>query len=516
MSKNSYRRLIVLLILVIAGFFRFYRITSIPPGLYPDEAMNGNNAIQALETNHYKVFYPENNGREGLFINLQAQSLRFFGNKPWALRIVSGIFGVLTVWGTYFLATRLFNWQIGAFSSFFLAISFWHTLFSRIGFRAIMAPFFMVWGLYFLWRGLSSSKFRYFAVSGIFWGLGFYTYIAFRAMPLVLILTLLTYWATIKKDFSRHKYLYTRNQIIRGLALFLIVVILVALPIGVYFYIHSADFFGRTAQVSIFTSGAILKTLAGNILKTLGMFNFAGDYNWRHNLSGQPELIWPVGILFIVGFLRSWIRLFKNLVKHGHLSTIHVMLLSWFLVGLLPVILSNEGLPHALRAILVAPVVFIFAGESLWWFYNTMAGWYSQRDFHEINIYKKKYNEGAFIAALALVLYMTACIFIEYDKYFHRWALNPNVPPNYTQSYVDLGNFLNSLPRSIKKYVVVNTQGVLVNGIPMPAQTVMFITDAWTPQKQKAKNIYYLTEDQYAQKKYDQNSFVIPLENSNQ
>ena len=141
--------IVVLLVLVVSLVFRFQHIRSTPPGLYPDEAINGNNARAALTTGNFKVFYPENNGREGLFINLQALSINIFGDQPWALRMVSAIFGVLTVIGTYFLAKQLFNWQIGFFSSFLLAVSFWHTLFSRIGFRAIMAPFFLVWGLYF-------------------------------------------------------------------------------------------------------------------------------------------------------------------------------------------------------------------------------------------------------------------------------------------------------------------------------------------------------------------------------
>ncbi len=76
--------LLLVIILIIASFLRLYNITETPPGLYPDEAMNGNNALEVLSTGHFKVFYPENNGREGLFINIQAVFLKFFDNKPWA------------------------------------------------------------------------------------------------------------------------------------------------------------------------------------------------------------------------------------------------------------------------------------------------------------------------------------------------------------------------------------------------------------------------------------------------
>ncbi|MEK7086713.1 MAG: hypothetical protein AAB935_00445, partial [Patescibacteria group bacterium] len=120
-------------ILALASFFRFYKLPSVHPGLYPDEAMNGNNALEAIKTNDFKIFYPENNGREGLFINIQALFLKFLlpenGHpEPWMLKLPSAIFGILTVLGVFFLARELFrNYhgnKIALLSSFFLAVSF--------------------------------------------------------------------------------------------------------------------------------------------------------------------------------------------------------------------------------------------------------------------------------------------------------------------------------------------------------------------------------------------------------
>lgn len=506
------RWIIILLIITVAIVFRLQNIGSIPPGLYPDEAMNGNNAIQALETGNYKVFYPENNGREGVFINIQALSIKAFGNHPSSLRLVSAIFGILTVLGLYFLTKQLFNWQIAAMSSYLMAISFWHVLFSRIGFRAIMAPFLLVWGMYFFWRGLSTSRLKDFTVSGIFWGLGLYTYIAFRAMPLMLILALLAYWYAVRKDFNHEKYIHVRNQIIRGLALFLVVFILVALPIGYYFWSNPADFFGRTGQLSVFATDQPLKTLGGNIIKSLGIFNFAGDWNWRHNLAGQPILLWPVGVLFVLGFIRSWVKLFAAKKKHGHFSTVQVMLLSWFFVGLIPTIISNEGLPHALRSLIVAPVIFIWAGEGLWWIMDKLGDWYRARDVHEFRFKNRWLRESSFFALLAILVLLVSLTFVEYDKYFNKWGKNPETASAFNQKYVDIGNRLNVLPQKTNKYVLVNTGGVLVNGIPMPAQTVMFITDTFTPEKQLAKRIFYLTREQFEKGEYDRMGVVIPLE----
>src|SRR3989344_5967513 len=228
--KTMRKRTVLLLvvIVIIATFLRLYHITTTPPGLYPDEAMNGSNAQEAIATGNYKVFYPENNGREGLFMNIQAMSLMAFGvNEPWALRFPSAIFGIFTVLGLYFLTRELFGKEVGLLATFLLATSFWHIMFSRIGFRAIMAPFFITWALYFLLKSFnrarsksqitgtksqtSSSQVghpegktrristRFFAVlrmtsvrsgawcfpaiGGLLFGLGMYSYIAYRVTP---------------------------------------------------------------------------------------------------------------------------------------------------------------------------------------------------------------------------------------------------------------------------------------------------------------------------------------------
>ncbi len=514
----KHKWLLVLLIMTVAVFFRLYKIDSVPPGLYPDEAINGNQAIEALETGNLKVFYPENNGREGLLIGLEALALKIAGRSAgqvypvWPLRAVSAIAGMLAVLGLYFLAKQLFNWQIAAISSFLLAISFWHVNFSRIAFAGILTPLCLIWGFYFFWRGLSSSRLGDFIVSGIFWGLGFYTYIPFRIMPLVLILALATYWRAVKKDFGHEKYEHIRNRLIKGFAAFLVVTILVALPIAYYFYSHPQDFWGRSSQVSVFSSDNPLKDLALNAAQSLGMFNFVGDFNWRHNISGRPLLIWPVGALFVLGFARSWFKLFRTRRKHGHFSATQALLLSWFFIGLLPAVLSNEGLPHALRAIATLPPVFIFAGEGLWWLIDKVGDWYRARDVHEFSFRHRWLKESSVIAMLTLVILLITFTFVEYDKYFNQWAKNPNVVMAFNQNYVDIGNRLNATPVKTRKYVLVNADGVPVNGIPMPAQTVMFVTDTYTPEKQKAKNIYYLTEEQFKKGLYNKNSVVIPLE----
>lgn len=481
MIRNKY--FFLFLIIIVASFFRLYNLSETPPGLYPDEAMNGNNALEANATDNYKVFYAENNGREGLFINIQAGFLKFLPNTPETLRLPSAIFGVLTVFGLYLLVKELFinknrreKETIALLSSFFLAISFWHINFSRIGFRAIMAPFFAVFALYFFLKAIqfpeNAGKKAYFlsALGGIFFGLGFYSYIAYRVLPLLFLLFI--------------PFFYKNQQFWKFTLVFIFFTALFAAPLGIYFLNNPQDFFGRTSQVSIFNSSSPIKILSENILKTFGMFNFVGDFNWRHNFSGSPLLYWPIGIFFLIGlfisifhFIISCPPFNKNKIQNQLPFSV---IFSWFILASLPVIISSEGLPHALRAILMAPPVFIF---------SAIGGEYIFRKLKEFSpIFRK--TSFFFTSIFFLLLILNS-----YQRYFFEWANNENTRNAFSSDYVEIGKIINSLPLEEKKYIIVENSGVLVRDIPMPSQTIMFITDTFTPEKQKEKNIFYILPD---------------------
>ncbi len=480
--------------MALAVFFRFWDIKTIPPGLYPDEAMNGNNALEALETKNFKIFYPENNGREGLFINIQAISLAIFGNEPWVLRLVSAIFGTLTVLGLYFLTKVLFKSErIALLASFFLATSFWHINFSRIGFRAIMAPFFLVWSFYFLWQVIT-KKFYFSspafilnnnkvptaspiekksnflmlalaAIGGLLFGLGFHSYIAYRVAPLLLIIPFILLWRAGQKKL---------------ILIFLLFVFLAGLPLGLYFLKNPHDFFGRTSQISIFSGASPLKEFGINIAKTIGMFFWRGDYNWRHNFAGAPALWWPIAILFLAGIWR--------IIRRREF----LFLFSWLAIMLLPTVISSEDLPHALRAIVVIPPVMIFAALGLDWVIARINGWLQEKKnkfpqhLGQLTRIKKEFTVFLFLFLLAIASY-------AFNQYFLRWTANPNVAGAFSAKYAELGKHLNMLPKDIPKYVIVNADGVDVRGVPMPTQTVMFITKTYLPKWQTEKNIFYIT-----------------------
>ena len=477
MSKTR-RNVLLIGILIIAIFLRFYHFNTTPPGLYPDEAMDGNNAVEAAETNHFQVFYAEDNGREGLYVNIIAGILKIWPiYEPWVIRLPAAIAGVLTVWGLYLLVAELFGNGPGLLAAFLLSTSFWGIIFSRIGFRAILAPLALVFTLWLLIKAFRASRRRvallYTVLAGIIYGLGFYTYIAYRVTPILFLLFI--------PFFKKNPDFWKRA------ALFIIVTCIIAAPIGWYFITTPGSFFGRTAQISVTTAAHPIRDFAVNITKELLMFNYHGDYNWRQNISGAPELFWPVGILFLLGIilvLYFWIR-------HGrkkHITAENeklfprfgtLLILAWFMFGILPAAASDEGIPHALRSILALPPALIFASLGGVWLYRTI----------------KKYWHQNVASSLAIIFVIIVTIFGYYD-YFVVWAQNPNVPDAFNANYVTLGRQINALPASTPKYIIVNASGVLARGIPVPAETTMFITHSFTSADAAAEHIHYLLPNQ--------------------
>ena len=502
MNSKTKVTLILLFVLIIATFFRFWKLAEMPPGLYPDEAMNGNNALEALKAapppDGFKLFYPENNGREGLFINIQAASIALFGNQTWALRLVSGIFGILTVLGLFFLAKELFRKKstalgerVALFSALLLSVSFWHVNFSRIGFRAIMVPFCLVWCFALIFIALRTKKIIPAIVSGIFFGLGFHSYIAFRFTPLIALVPIFfnRYFVANpenKNDKSRWKIL----------AIWLVVTFIIALPIGLYFLKNPGDFFGRTGQVSVFQQANPIFSLLKSVGKTLLMFNVAGDCNWRHNLACWPQLEPLTGLGFLLGI--AW--LIKNLVKKSSGKFICFFVLAWLFAMSLPSILTSEGLPHALRSIGLIPIVFILAGLGL----NLIWEWL-----------ERKINNKTATHFIIYFILGTIMIF-EGWRYFGLWAKNSNTRGAFNKSFAQISRYLNKQSANINKYILVNSGGVLVNGVPVSSQTVMFLTDTYSEVEQKERKIFYLLPENIAKINKNEPFLLIPLENSDE
>lgn len=457
-------------IIVIAIIFRFWQLDSVPPGLYPDEAIYANDGLTAARTGDFKTYYPNNNGREGFYISLLGIILNIFGAHIWVIRAFVGVIGVGTVFGIWFLAKQLFeNDRIALFSAFFAATGFWVVNFSRIGFRATLVPFLIAFSFAFLWRGLKRLTARDFIFAGIFFGLGFHTYIAFRFAPFILLALLATYWWEKRKTSTA-----PCNACLK-IALFLFITFIVALPIGWYYLNNPQDFFGRAAGVSIFSTDQPLKEFIWGTIKTLGQFNIIGDYNWRHNFSGKPLLLYPVGFVFLWGIILSIIKIIKRktLIYERHELSAYFFLIVGFIFMMFPSTLTAEGLPHALRTIGMIPFVMIFAGIGAESLYQRFVIWSKEKRMSEISL------------RTIIALIIIAITVIEFHKYFIVWAQKTETKDAFSHYFVQIGYSLREMPETLNKYIVVNQDGTLVNGIPVPAETVKFVAD-------KVANTYYI------------------------
>ena len=442
MSESKKALMLLLIILAVAAFFRLWQLDSLPPSLWPDEAINANTAVNILDGKAFQVFYPENHGREGFFFLLVSFAFSVFGISVWSFKLVPALAGILTVLGQYFLALELFRKKaVALLSAFFLATSFWHINFSRIGFRAILTPLVLTFSFYFFFRGLRTKKIRDFVLAGLIFGTGFHTYISFRLAVLVLAFALFFWLFLAIKENWKRKYLVSAGAL-------LLATFITAIPIGIYFLENPGDFMSRALGVSIFEQENPVKEFAKSLAIHLSMFNFTGDRNLRHNLPGFPQLSPLVGIFFLVGL--SWaIRRIVLLLKSNQVnkladSGILLFLFVWFFALLLPSVLTVEGIPHALRTIGVIPAVFLFAGLGAYLTYQ----WGKNR-WQEKKMRASIFNGISFLLLIAMAL-------SSFAMYFMVWAKNPELDSAFTTRFADVGKELNALPMETRKYVIEN------------------------------------------------------------
>jgi 4-amino-4-deoxy-L-arabinose transferase-like glycosyltransferase len=437
----------LLLILALAFFVRFTQIETIPLGLYPDEAANGVDAVHALETGNFQIFYEANFGREGLFINIQAFFISLFGNTITGLKFASILFGTFSVLGTYLLAKELFHRRsAGLLAAFMLATSYWAINFSRIGFRAIMTTFLLTFSFYFFFRGLRSQRLRDFLFAGLIFGLGLHTYIAFRVAPLILVLLLPALMLSYEKFLQR----FWKHGL-----MFILGAFIAAAPMLYYFFVsHPETFSSRSSHISVFSPeinhGNLLGTLGKTFSISLIKYNFWGDQNWRHNYPPYPVLDPFVGTFFLAGFLfLVWqtVTLIGRRIREGDRDTrlvTGVFLLGSFFIMLMPEFLTDEGLPHALRSIGTQMPVFLMATMTAFWIFNKA-------------LRSQPGTKVALLSILSVSLFLSASF--NLTKYFVFFAESPRAAGAFNENYRNMAAYLLSLPNTTRKYVLIDEKG---------------------------------------------------------
>lgn len=405
-------RLFLFLIIFLAAFLRFYRLTDLPPAINWDEASIGYNAYsisQTLKDEHgrflpFDYFAAFGDYKPPVAIYLTAISEKLFGLTPFATRFPSAFLGVLTVFLTYLLVNKLFkNAGLALLSSFILSISPWHTLVSRAAFEANIATFFIVLAVTLFIHGIQKRPWLL-IFSAISFFLTIYTFNSPRLfIPLFIPVIFLIY----RKELLKIK-----------LWAFLFIVIFILGSSFIVPHLLSKEGRLRFNEVNIFSELGIVIT-SNNRIKSDGNTALAkiihnrrmafarsflihyfdaftpsflfidGDINPKFSTRDNGELF-LIEIPFLLG---GFYYLFRNRSKSS------LLLFFWLFLGLIPAGTARET-PHALRSLVTLPVWQVIIAIGLYF------------------IFKKIKMKKVFLMALIL-FYLYSLVSYLHNYYFH-------------------------------------------------------------------------------------------------
>jgi 4-amino-4-deoxy-L-arabinose transferase-like glycosyltransferase len=410
--------LLVVVILLVALFFRAYNLDRVPPGLEGDEIFNAWDGLQAWKR-PFTVFVPTNYGSETMLIYLIALTTRLLGVGAWTVRLPSAISGIVGLALTWSLTKRLFNHRVAVLTTALTAISVWPILLNRIALRACLQPVCQVAAVYGLWRALEERSNGWAVVGGVFTGLTLYTYTPSRAFPVFVVCWLSVAWIIARQMLHGNG---------KRLVLLALIAILVFLPLGLYALRHPEIYNERVRA----TDSDLRQLLSGNpepVLRsldvTLRMFTQVGDANWRYNPPGRPVFDKVTGGLFYLGLVVSLWRLRRPAYS---------LMLIWLAVMLLPSILGN-GSPSFWRAVGALTPIYLMPAIGADFLWERIAHW------------SHRFDRQGLVVRLGLpAITMVGLAFVGADAwhdYFDQWARDPRVLHTHGADMAAAGRYLN-------------------------------------------------------------------------
>lgn len=453
--RTQWPYLMLLLIVLLAAALRFWRLDSLPPGLYHDEAYYGLDALSLIrgemfpqfyegwelyaldahaqrpaEPTRFPVFFEGNYGREPLHVYLVALSIRLFGNTPFAIRAVTAAAGILAVFTTWLAARALFPPKedrifrgelLPLLAAFTLAVVYPALHFSRFGIRAMTLLPPMTLAVYAFWRGWRKRRAMWWGMAGFFVGLSLYTFAAARLFPLVFIC------------FGGYLLLADRvglRERWRGLALATTTALLVAAPLLIFFLRYPYFFVFRMAYVANRGAGVVedapALTWLLNVSRVIGGLFWQGETHLRHNLPGRPYLDPMQAGLFLAGVIQAGRRRGSE----------YIFLLLWCGVMLLPSILSGDA-PHFGRLTGVAPALSILVAVGGVWLIEGI----------------NRRATASWVVPAVLLVMCGASLFLTARDYFGRYASHPDLARDFYQADWKLGLFAATQPADAVLYL---------------------------------------------------------------
>jgi hypothetical protein len=343
----------ITLILLLGMALRVHGLVPMLDMLHYDEAYYAADAISLIHDPRLTPFFPENYGRESLWMYWLTPALSTFLEYPpgavFAVRLTAVFTGVLTIAAVYRLGRELLGRRAGLWAAAALAVLFWHVLMSHQGYRALLYPLVGALAFAFLWAGRRTGKLTHWIAGGVFLGLLFYTYFAAR-LWIGLAGLLLVYWFIA---------LPARR---RGVLLAGGIAFALWLPLLGYLLNNPALASQRLDQVAVSSAGQVVENLAlwGRVLFSEGIPDPV------YFLKGRPLLDIATGVLLLAGAIALIVGIRHVSGRGGAIAIRLLWLLALIAASLAPAVLTTEPL-KMLRAFgLVVPLALVISAGAAW------------------------------------------------------------------------------------------------------------------------------------------------------
>ncbi len=413
----------IIILLVVALFYRGYRLEDYPDGFYYDEAVVGMEARFIIEGVDHPLFVEVTHTTKVIFWIISIV-FRILGQSIFTLRFTTALFAAGAVIASYFLFRIYFSRELSFFAALLFALSKWNITVTRIGwpeFGQELLCYVLV--ILFIIKATRTGRWYYYLILGAVTSFGFYGHFGFRA-ALFIIFFYLSYLSIFKRGFLKAHF--------QGMLMLVFSFIILSSPYLVYIIKHPDQYTSRMRETQLFARtppGQEWQEVKNSLRANLLMFHYRGDGNIRHNIPGDPMLNPVNRVLFLLGGSLLLVGLFKAET---------ILMLLWFLGPLGQSIVTIEY-PHATRTMGMTPLVYFLCALCLWHLYVVSSKVLGKRVLKPI-------------AAVLLIAISTYNSWFSWDFYFNRYAHTPGVSQGFYKAFSEIGKFFKQLDN--KYYVI--------------------------------------------------------------
>lgn len=417
MTKKQW--LLLIIILLIAIFLRFFQLGKTPQGFYLDEAALGYNAYSLMETgkdefgkNWPILFRSFGDFKAPVYTYLLIPIYKIFGMSVWTTRALSAVMGIIGIWFSFWLIKNLSKKiNLALISTLLLAISPWHLIFSRTSYETNVAFSFFIIALWSFYK-FKQNK-RYLILAATMAALSFLTYHSERVIVPLVFLVLFIKESKIIFDKKNVKTVII--SLILGLLIILPTVRLMATP-GFLSRLNSLSIFSKNVKQpwgfnenlngfkdTLFNNNKILQireftSLYSSYFSPRYLFSL-GDPGPRSSYPDlSPFLFWQLPF-FLIGLI--WLF---NKAKNDE-KEIKFLVILMMAVSPIPASITRDPFSSIRALPLVFPLTILIA----------------------VGIYKflEKYKKIGIMILVCLIVWSFGRIYLsvfKFNDYFRGWA----------------------------------------------------------------------------------------------